>query len=279
MGKKGGSSTTSTTTNNYDPAYNAKMADIAERQQVMAEDQWDMYKTYFQDYEISAAQSNKELLPYMTDSTREQLQYQGEAAAANRELMPAATALTKTELESAKPVAEKFYKDALEGVNIGERMDSASNEVKAAAKLGEDMRRREISRMGIDPTSSVFATATNKAALDTSRNIAGARTAAKTTAEQENFGRLATAMGKNTQNTVGQGGLTTVNNADPYARASGSYSGAAATYAPLATRVLSSTTTRESDSGGGFLNFAGNVLGQGIGAFAGGYGAQLGMRT
>jgi len=89
-GSKGGSSTT--TTNNYDPVASAKMAEIAERQQVMAEDQWEMYKTYFQDYEISVAQANKDLLPYMTDSTREQLQYQEEAAAANRELIPAAAA-------------------------------------------------------------------------------------------------------------------------------------------------------------------------------------------
>ena len=109
MGGKGGSSQT-TTTNNYDPVYNAKMAAIAERQQEMAEDQWDMYKTYFQDYEISVAQANKDLLPYMTDSTREQLQYQTEAAAANRELIPAATALNKKELEGQLPVAAKYYR-------------------------------------------------------------------------------------------------------------------------------------------------------------------------
>ena len=275
MGKKGGSSQT-TTTNNYDPVYNAKMAAIAERQQEMAEDQWDMYKTYFQDYEIAVAQANKDLLPYMTDSTREQLQYQTEAAAANRELIPAATALNKKELEGQLPVAEKYYREALEGVNVGDRMDSASNEVKAAAKLGESMRRREASRYGIDPGSTTFGNAVNKAALDTSRGIAGARTGAKERAEQENFQRLGLALNKSVAPIVGQGGTATVNNADPYARAAGSYSGAAATYAPLATRVLSSTTTKEEE--GGFGNFVANVGGMALGSMAGGYFGGLGTK-
>lgn len=276
MGKKGGSSQT-TTTNNYDPVYNAKMAAIAERQQEMAEDQWDMYKTYFQDYEIAVAQANKDLLPYMTDSTREQLQYQTEAAAANRELIPAATALNKKELEGQLPVAEKYYREALEGVDVGERMDSASTEVKAAAKLGESMRRREASRYGIDPGSTTFGNAVNKAALDTARGISGARTGAKERAEQENFQRLGLALDKSVAPVVGQGGAATVNNADPYARAAGSYSGAAGTYAPLATRVLSSTTRTE-ESGGGFGNFVANMGGMALGSMAGGYFGGLGQK-
>lgn len=275
MGGKGGSTTT--TQNTYDPVASAKMAEIAERQQVMAEDQWDMYKKYFQDYEISVAAANKDLLPYMTGSTKEQLKYQEEAAAGNRALLPAATALNKAELEGQKPAAEKFYKEALEGVDVGERMDSASSEVKAAAKLGESMRRREASRYGIDPGSSTFGNAVNKAALDTSKTIAGARTAAKNQAESENFQRLGIALNKNVSPVVGQGGAATVNNADPYSMAAGSYSGAAATYAPLATRVLSSTRTE--DSGGGFWNFAGNAAGMATGAFTGGLFGNLGARV
>jgi hypothetical protein len=275
MGGKGGSTTT--TQNTYDPVASAKMAEIAERKQVMAEDQWDMYKKYFQDYEISVAAANKDLLPYMTGSTKEQLKYQEEAAAGNRALLPAATALNKAELEGQKPAAEKFYKEALEGVDVGERMDSASSEVKAAAKLGESMRRREASRYGIDPGSSTFGNAVNKAALDTSKTIAGARTAAKNQAEQENFQRLGIALNKNVSPVVGQGAATTVNNADPYARAAGSYSGAAATYAPLATRVLSSTKTE--DSSGGFWNFAGNAAGMATGAFTGGLFGTLGAKV
>ncbi len=251
-GGKGGGST-STTTNTYDPVYNARMADIAERQQAMAEDEWNEYKKYFQDYEVSVAQANKELLPYMSDSTREQLKYQQVAAKENADIAP------------------EFYRQAKEGVDVERRMEEAGTEVKAAAKLGESMRRREASRMGIDPTSSAYATSMNKSALDTSRAVAGARTAAKNQAEAENFARLGMALGK------AQGGINVVNNADPASRAQQSYSGAAATYAPLATKVLNSTTEKENNVG--WLSFVGNMLGQGLGSFAGGYGSSLGMRA
>ena len=244
---KGGS--TQTTTNTYDPVASAKMAEIAGRQQTMAEDQWSMYKTYFQDYEIKAAQANKELLPFMSSSTKEQLKYQEETSKANAELLP------------------KFTEAALTGVDVNKRKDEAGTEVKAAMKLGEATRRREASRYGIDPGSTAFTDTANKTALDTSRAVAGARTAAGVQAEQENFARLGAALGKQT------GAVTMVNNADPYSRAAGSYSGAAATYAPLATRVLSST---KETSGGGFGEFLGQAAGIGLGAYMGGFGGALG---
>jgi len=250
MGKGGG--TTTTTTNNYDPEYNARMAKVAEAQQSMAEEQWGMYKDYFQDYEVEVAKANRELLPYMTSATKEQLKYQGEAAKANREIMP------------------EFYREAREGVNVSERMGEAGTEVKAATRLGESTRRRELSRMGIDPGSTAYGNTASKAALDTSRMVAGSRTAAKNQAESENFVRLGTALGKSS------GAVTTVNNADPYARAAQTYSGAAATYAPLATKVLSSTQERENNVG--WMSLVGNVLGQGMGGFAGGAGSAMGNK-
>jgi len=150
-------------------------------------------------------------------------------------------------------------------------MDSAGNEVKSAMKLGGETRRREASRYGIDPNSTAFANAENNAALETAKGVAGARTAAKTQAEQENFQRLGVAAGKDT------GSVMTVNNADPASRATALYSGAASTYAPLATRVLSSSSTVKTPSAGA-LGFLGNVLGQGIGAFAGGAGSTAGSK-
>ncbi len=252
MGKGGGGSAT-TVQNNYDPVASQKMAEIAERQQDMAEDQWKEYKQYFQDYEIAAANANKELLPFMSSSTKEQLKYNEAVSKGNAELLP------------------KFNRAAMEGVDVNRRADEAGTEVKAAVKLGDQMRRREASRMGLNPNSSAFATSMNDTALETARGIAGARTAAKNTAERENFERLGLALGKQS------GAVTTVNNADPAARAIAGYSGAAATYAPLATRVLSSTRTTENE-GGGFMSFMGNVLGQGIGAGMGAYGTTLGRR-
>ncbi|MDA8126070.1 MAG: hypothetical protein M0009_12880 [Deltaproteobacteria bacterium] len=267
MGKSG--SNTTTANNNYDPVASAKMAEIADRQQSMAEDQWKEYKDYFQNYEIEVAKANNDLLPFMSASTKEQLQYQQEAAAGNRKLLPAATELAQADLEGQKPVTEKFYKESLEGVNVNDRMDSASNEVKAAVKLGGETRRREASRYGIDPTSSAFVNAENTASLETAKGVAGARTAEKDAAEKENYARLGMAIGKQTQNTVGTGGINTVNNADPATRAIQTYNGAASTYAPLATRVLSSSKDTPS---AGFMGFLGNMMGQAGGAFASSYG-------
>lgn len=58
-------------------------------------------------------------------------------------------------------------------------------------------------------------------------------------------------------------------NTDPYSRAAGSYQNAASTYAPLASRVLSSTGTTTAPKSD-FWDFAGNVLGTAVGAWAGG---------
>ncbi|OPY89019.1 MAG: hypothetical protein A4E71_00099 [Smithella sp. PtaU1.Bin162] len=248
---KGSSTTTSTTNNNYDPVSSAKMAEIAERQQDMADEQWQMYKDYFQEYEIETAKANKELLPYISDNAKAQLKID-----------------TQSATEQA-PILTEFNKQALEGVDVNERMDSASNEVKSAMKLGEATRRRDASRMGIDPNSTAYANSANQQALETAKGVAGSRTAAKTQAETENFQRLGVAAGKDT------GQLTTVNNADPASRAAGLYSGAASTYAPLATRVLSSQSAVKTPSAG-VWGFLGNMMGQGLGSFAGGAGSTMG---
>lgn len=73
---KGSNTTTTTSSYEYDPVSSAKMAEIAERQQGMAEDQWEIYKDYFQQYEIEAAQANSALLPYLTDLSQQTIQEQ-----------------------------------------------------------------------------------------------------------------------------------------------------------------------------------------------------------
>jgi hypothetical protein len=212
----GGESDTTTVNQNYDPVASAKQAEIAERQMKMAEEQWQIYKDYFQGYEVEAAKAKGTILP-------------------------------------------QYMKEATEGVDVNKRMDQAQTDVTAAMKLGEGIRRREASRMGIDPSSTAFGNSVNTGALETAKGIAGARTAARTQAEGEKFQRLGLALDKPV--------------ADPYGRAATTYSGAASTYAPLASRVMSSS--KETPSAG-FMGFMGNLMGQGTGAFAGSYGKSLG---
>ncbi len=63
MGSGGGG----TTINSEDTVYNARMATIAEAQQVMAEEQYGFYKDYFQPYEKEQIAANRALIPGQRD--------------------------------------------------------------------------------------------------------------------------------------------------------------------------------------------------------------------
>jgi hypothetical protein len=215
-GNKGGSRTSVEERREYDPVAAQSMADTAAKQYRMAEQQWNMYKEYFMPYEIEAAQADRELLPLITEAS-------------------------KTTLGLQIPVTKEFYRQSLEGIDVGERVERAGTEVVSAMKLGESMRRREMSRYGIDPTSSTYADWANKAALSTATGVAGARTATRTQAEAEKYGRLSHSLGRGVYQTK-------VGTADPYSRAAGSYAGAASSYAQLANRILGTRgRTRERD--------------------------------
>jgi hypothetical protein len=236
-GDGGGGGGGDITTYQYDPAVSAQQLSVGQQQQNMAAEQWDMYKDFFMPYEIEAAEANRELLPLITEAS-------------------------KTTLEAQGPVTEEFYRQSLEGVDVGERMDEAGAEVISATRLGEGMRRREMSRYGIDPSSSTYGDWANEAALRTATGVAGARTRAKRIAEDENYRRLGYSLGRGVyQAQVGP-------QVDPYARAAGSYSGAASTYSSLANRVLGMTGPGDDYNRSGSI--LGGLVGTGIGAYYGG---------
>jgi hypothetical protein len=166
MGKKGGSETKV----QYDPVASKKMAKIAERQQEMAEEQWGMYKEFFQDYEISAAQANKELLPYMTDTTKE------------------------------------MFTAATEGLDTGRRQDEAEADVVAAYDKVPGAMRREAAQYGIDPSSNRFLSSMKNLGLEKAKTIAGARTGVRERTDTERFNRLAVATNKQPLQTVDPAG-------------------------------------------------------------------------
>jgi len=277
MGK---SPKTTTTTNTYDPVASAKMSEIADRQQVIAEEQWTMYKDYFQEYEISAAKTNQELLPYISAASKATLEEQTRDLELNRPAKDLLRDQQMKELEMAAPVAEKFYKESLDGVDLGKRADEAGANVISALRSGDKSAGREMSRYGIDPGSSRFNRGMSETGTTAAGMIAGARNQAKTQGEQENYGRLGMALGvrgmasglPGVQTTQGQG-QTYFGNADPLSRAQGGLGAASSGYGTLASRVLSSA--RE-DPPGTFWDFAGNIAGQGVGAWAGAKGASLG---
>jgi hypothetical protein len=273
---KGSNTSTTTTTNEYDPVASAKMAEISGRQQDIAEEQWDMYKDYFQQYEIAAAETNVELLPYVSAASKATLEEQTRDIELNQPVKDLLREQQVSEIEQSAPIAEKFYKESLEGIDLGKRADEAGANVVSAMRSGRGSAGREMSRYGIDPGSSRFRSGLDETGVNAAQLIGGARNLATSEGEKENYARLNTALGvrgratglPGTGTTQGQD-QTYFGNADPLARAQGGLQAAGSGYSSLASRVLSSTSTKETPKTS-FFDFAGNVLGKAAGAYVGG---------
>lgn len=192
---KGGSTST---TDTYDKKYNKRMAKIAERQQAMAEEYFDFWKDYYQPMEQAQIAANMEMIPLQTEAEKLRLGLEREQIQSARGLLPLQTEyeterLTSgiQETQAARPLMAEFYKQALTGVNVGERVQQARSDVAQAYSESGDALRRDAARMGLDPNSARFANLSQTRGLDFARSTAGAMTGARTAAEDENFKRLA----------------------------------------------------------------------------------------
>lgn len=156
-----------------------------------------------------------ELLPLQTALARSQLE-------ADQQLVPAQTQLSlaqiasemglvpkRGELEATQiadtlagigqraPVREEFYKQALAGVDVNRRMQQAGADVEHAFAAGDKDFERGIFTSGLklNPNDGAYIAALNQRNLAKTAGIAGARSGARTLAEQEMFARLKSAMG------------------------------------------------------------------------------------
>jgi hypothetical protein len=170
---KGGS----TTTNTQDPAYNARMATIAEQQQGMAQEYFNYWKQNQAPLETAQAQSALSLLPSQTELTRQQIQSQ-------TSLLPAQT-----------NTAQAYYGKVLSGVNTEDQMAKAKTDVQIASSQTEGERRREFARMGVDPSSPAFAATRSADLRAKAAAMAGAGTNARRYAENLQMQRLTQAVG------------------------------------------------------------------------------------
>ncbi|WP_300456616.1 hypothetical protein [Desulfobacula sp.] len=187
---KGGSSG-----DTFDAAYNARMATIAEAQQGMAEDYFKFWEESYKPMEQAQIDANMELIPSETGLNLAQ----NEAALS---LLPQQTAFASATMadqtaamKEKAPVRSAFYQEALNGVDVEGRANKAAADAAQAFMGSQATLGRDSSRMGINPNSGRFAAMSNANALNRAKAISGARTAARTNAEQENFGRLTNAMG------------------------------------------------------------------------------------
>jgi hypothetical protein len=178
---KGGSSSSTS----VDEVYNAGMLALSQEQQEWAREMYNMYKTG----DVSG-----------TGTGISEMQYNQNLVEANQALLGPRTDVEKAQLSDAlaaigerAPVRSEFYNQALEGVDIGRRMSEAQADVEHGFKLsGESARREAMSYGGLDPTK--IASISTGMNLEKAKAIAGARTSAKTLAEDEQFNRLRSAM-------------------------------------------------------------------------------------
>ncbi|GAF95267.1 unnamed protein product, partial [marine sediment metagenome] len=210
--------------------------------------------TYNYDQEASdalvrIAQRKQEVSDEQWEMYKEHFQGYEIATAKNREEL----------LPYISDVSKKMYTEALEGIDPKKRADSAGAAVTSALRSERESAPREMSRYGIDPGSSRFRTGLEEKGIRAAELTAGARNRATESAERESFSRLGGALG---MRNFAEGPT-----ADPAGRAMASSAQAASMYAPLATRVLSTSSTAPKTS---FWDFAGGALGTAAGAYMGG---------
>lgn len=180
MGSGGGG----TTINSIDEAYNARMAAISEAQQGMAEEYFDFWKTEYQPYESAMLQANRGLIP-------QEVELRGEQLKSEIGLMPMRTEAMRAQLGGAPQAIEQMYGES--DVDIGDRMGQAQADVTQQFGKAQGQMERSLGRMGVTPGSGRSIGMQKDLALGQARGIAGARTTARRTGEQDRYGRLVSA--------------------------------------------------------------------------------------
>ena len=205
---------------NYDAAYNARMAAIAEAQQGMAEEYFQFWQSDYKPMEQAQIAANQKMIPHETALQIQKMQ-------AEKGLIPKQTALAGAQMDSAlsllpgqtelgqqqigfqqaqisdslqamgerAPVRSQFYQQAAEGVDIDGMVNRASADAMHSFANSQQQLGRNMARMGVNPNSGRFAALSNQNSLNQAKAVAGAKTQARVQGEEQNFNRLTTAMG------------------------------------------------------------------------------------
>lgn len=173
--KGGGSSTTS-----IDKEYNAGMLALSQEQQDWAREMFGVFKGGMGG-----------------EGDTSEMQYMQNIINANQGLLGDRTELERSQLKDAMagikeraPVRAKFFSEALEGVDVNERMGFAQADVAQGFASAEGTARRNAAKMGRNPANINF----GDMATDRAKAIGFAKTKARTGAEDDNWNRLRSAM-------------------------------------------------------------------------------------
>ena len=158
-----------------DKKYNRRMANVAERQQNIADQYFKFWETTQKPYEMAQVKANVELMPFEVEQRKVGLQTRTE------------------EMQKAAPVVEEYYKQALEGVDIGEETARARADVTQGLHEVEGEMERHMGRLGIDPTSPAYMERMKTSGMEKAKAVGGAMSAARTQAKTRSFGMLSEA--------------------------------------------------------------------------------------
>ncbi len=113
----------------------------------------------------------------------------------NLELIPKQVALQSALLEGQTKVAPKFFEEAMNGIDVEERVNRAAADVESAYAGADKSLRRYASGMGINPASNRYLSQSKDLLREKAAARVGATSLAQRQAEEENFARLSSAMG------------------------------------------------------------------------------------
>lgn len=135
--------------------------------------------TSYQEFEGAQIGANMELVRPQTDLALADIGYQTEGIAAKRKLLPQVTG-----------VAQDYFKQAKQGIDVGKSVNQAGADVTSAFSGALKTHNRNLSRFGIDPSSGRGKSSLDKTSLSMGRSLAGARSTARTQAIDTNYKRL-----------------------------------------------------------------------------------------
>ena len=193
--KGGGSSSTNSTTNItnvVDEEYNRRLAEIQERAQDLSDKYYAFWEKTSAPLESAQAQIKLEQTPLEGEVSKGALQLQKAQNEAQLGLLPLQTDVTKGVLNLKKDslpqvseLTKSFLTKSAEGVNA----DVWANRAGTDQSIAASQQNKQLMR-----NSGAFTNAMKDSSLQNAAQVAGARTKAFQSAEDENYKRLASGV-------------------------------------------------------------------------------------
>ena len=172
-----------------DKKFNARMANIAERQQDQSDAYFSFWSKFQRPYEAKQIKYNTKLLPHEYATETKKLETERKGYGLAQEEM----GLRSKEIGQVAPVMQEYYKQALEGVDVGEETQRARADVAQGFQESEEATDRSMSRLGVDVTSPAYAERMKSSNMSKAKAVGGAMSQARTSAKDRSFGMLAQA--------------------------------------------------------------------------------------